>query len=41
MLPGDGVATNPASSTTAVPTPAAPPAIAARISRGFMSTYGK
>ena len=41
MLPGDGVATRPAPVTTAVATPDAPPAMAARISRGFISTYGK
>ena len=41
MLPGDGVATRPAPVTMDVSTPAAPPAIVARIRRGFISTYGK
>ncbi len=41
MLPGEGVATSPDPVRTAVATPEAPPAMAARISRGFASTYGK
>ena len=36
-----GGATRPELVTIAVPTPAIPPAMAARIRRGFMSRYGK
>ncbi len=41
MLPGEGEATSPLDITTLVSTPAAPPAIAAMIRRGFIRMYGK
>ena len=41
MLPGEGVATEAGTGDEKIATPEAPPAIVARISVGFISTYGK
>ena len=41
MLPGDAGARRPLWKATLVATPVMPPAMAARTSIGFISTYGK